>query len=69
MRKLTLSLDTLVVQSFDASPSLPAQRGTVRAYVTQAWDITCNGYDTCLPNETCGGCTSDFSVLTDCHRC
>ena len=47
--------------------------GTSSDTVTQPyWTFcvnTCNGLNTCYPNDTCGGCNSDFSVLTDCHRC
>ena len=34
MRKLTLDLDTLNVQSFDTDPCAEASRGTVRAHVS-----------------------------------
>jgi len=69
MRKLKLSLDDLELEAFDPDTKAADQRGTVHGHVTQAYEFTCNGYDTCYPNDTCDGCNSDFSVLTDCHRC
>ncbi|HEX6747645.1 MAG TPA: hypothetical protein VF092_10180 [Longimicrobium sp.] len=50
MRKLTLQLESLAVQSFDTTPA-SSNRGTVRG----AGDTEPYSYETCAPDATCGG--------------
>jgi hypothetical protein len=44
MKKLSLIMDDLRVESFDTSPARTAFRGTVRANVVATWDSYCPGY-------------------------
>jgi hypothetical protein len=50
-KKVTLSLDTLSVESFATDVSDGDARGTVRGYITLAGQNTCGGQATC---DTCG---------------
>jgi hypothetical protein len=73
VKKLTLDLDELAVESFDASPSLQDQRGTVKGqsgYYETCWSCgewceysetwgTC--YDTCY---TCGASCNPYTCPT-----
>ena len=47
MRKLTLDLDSLDVQSFDPTPEPVAARGTVRGHAT---DFECTNYRPMCPS-------------------
>jgi hypothetical protein len=78
VKKLSLDLDELAVESFDPSPSLHNQRGTVKGqsgfYETcwscddpacghPTWD-TC--YETCYTCDTCAMSCADYTCNT-CH--
>lgn len=72
IKKLTLDLDRLQVESFDVAPSAGDQRGTVKAYAT---DFRCPtddhptmGYSCYI--DTCGySCdTCDFSCGGTCGQ-
>jgi hypothetical protein len=70
VKKLTLDLDELAVESFDAAPSLHDQRGTVEGqtggdetcYTCSCLgscdgDASCYGYTWCTCGETCYTCS------------
>jgi hypothetical protein len=61
--KVTLSLDTLAVESFTTDTSEGAARGTVRGYITLAGQNTCPGVNTC---DTCGA-TCDVTCGVSCY--
>lgn len=50
MRKLTLDVDRLAVESFPTTPAEGAERGTVHAMATRA--LYCTNGDTC--RTSCG---------------
>jgi hypothetical protein len=68
MRKISLDLDRLHVESFETNPDAPAERGTVHGHWSQVG--TCDGRAaTCQVNGTCafgcgsrGGCTGIYCV-------
>jgi hypothetical protein len=76
VKKLTLDLDELAVESFAPSPSLQNQRGTVKGqsgYYETCWSCgewceysltwgTC--YDTCY---TCGASCNPYTCPDTCH--
>jgi hypothetical protein len=74
MRKLTLEIDNLDVQSFDTGAD--GDRGTVRGHDTGELETEwCTGYPDCLsehcptPADTCNdscGCTDTCETLFDC---
>jgi hypothetical protein len=41
MRKISLDVDALEVESFDTSATGAEERGTVRGYFTRDWQATC----------------------------
>ncbi len=73
MRKLTLQIDALTVDSFDTSEA--KGRGTVRGHDTIVTEW-CTGYPDCIskpqchtPNDTCYGscgCTNGCDTLFNC---
>jgi hypothetical protein len=67
MRKLSLDLDHLQVQSFDTMPAAPGARGAVLARQGETYDeIACAG-PTCAPCATCESCdTCDACTQTIC---
>jgi len=69
MRKLNLSLDALVVESFDPSPLDEALRGTVRGNTGAISDCgTCVACDTV--EDTCQRClTINFTLCFDNQPC
>lgn len=69
MRKL--SLETLVVESFDTTPRHSPQRGTVRANEdTMDW-ATCEPKASCYVtcNGTCGNLTCGWTCWNSCGTC
>lgn len=56
MRKVTLDVDRLCVDSFETTPAPAAERGTVHGFYSQVG--TCDGFvGTCRYGGTCGnGC-------------
>jgi hypothetical protein len=82
MKKLSLDLDTLNVESFSTAPAERAG-GTVRGYITlqcsdgcNTWDTACGGGSetcTCTKDQTCNcptvigySCEFDTCDLPDC---
>jgi hypothetical protein len=41
MRKISLDVDALKVESFDTSATGVEERGTVRGYYTRVWEASC----------------------------
>jgi hypothetical protein len=70
IKKLTLQLDALQVESFEVAPSGGEQRGTVKAYATE-WRCPTDDYNTMAHSciiDTCGySCdTCDYSCEGTC---
>jgi hypothetical protein len=74
MKKLSLNLDTLRVDSFETVPATRAQRGTVRGYVSNADCLTEPGIQEqallrpSLWNTIIGACPSWF-ICTQATAC
>jgi hypothetical protein len=64
MRKLTLDLDSLDVQSFDSTPQTPAERGTVRGHITY---LDCSQYGSNCPSWYNEASTCQVSDLGTCN--
>lgn len=70
MKKLTLNLDELAIDSFDTAPAKGGPRGTVEGRIDctcgcgPSRDYTCGEEDSCDPM-----CTHDMSCqqMTECH--
>lgn len=56
MKKLTLDLDDLQVESFESSPIFPAQRGSVDAHMDTEWNCPTNPVDTMYQSCLVGSC-------------
>ncbi|HEU4457210.1 MAG TPA: hypothetical protein VFR81_29340 [Longimicrobium sp.] len=62
MRKISLDVDALKVESFDTEKRGLEERGTVRGYFTRQWEQSC--YESCTNIADClclseiGGCES-----------
>ena len=51
MRKISLDMDALRVESFDTAERGTDERGTVRAYFTRKWEASC--YESCTNIADC----------------
>jgi hypothetical protein len=70
IKRLTLDLDGLQVESFELAPSGSKQRGTVKAYATD-WNCPTDDFDTMRQSCLMGSCayscdTCDFSCEGTC---
>jgi hypothetical protein len=71
MRKLTLELDELRVQSFEVMPAAGTRRGTIHGRESETYDeVACAGAtnascDTGESCDTCDPCTQTFCDPTD----
>jgi hypothetical protein len=61
MKKLGLTLDDLRVDSFETSPAEGNSRGTVRGYVTNYREATCDATN-CGPCDTNQGCGTEWMI-------
>jgi hypothetical protein len=69
MKKLTLDLDTLQVQSFETAAERAAEIGTVHGFVKKTGidDTNCSAIDACASArgctelETCFGCEETYT--------
>jgi len=63
MRKISLDVDTLKVESFDTAKRGPEARGTVRGHFTRQWEQSCqescSGDAACLCMSQIGTCDVD----------
>lgn len=57
MKKLTLDVDALRVESFAPAAAAPADAGTVRGFAM-------TGYTVCSCPSGCGGCTGGTTGIT-----
>lgn len=72
MKKLTLALDTLQVQSFNTAADEEAQAGTVRGMGTGLQDTDCSAVDACPSGRGCtqiGGCDTSTCETYDPEQC
>lgn len=70
MKKLTLNLDELSVQSFVATPETGPRRGTVIAhYFTEHYGITCAAPSICSGGDDSEGCPSNPCANTEYPEC
>ena len=69
MRKLTLSIESLTVESFETARAHPALRGTVEGHARPTRDVTC----LCPQSQVCPtlepGCTLGFCTVDSLQDC
>lgn len=68
MRKLTLRMDSLTVESFEPLSAPGAYRGTVRANDSADFTCTPSADFTCTPTD-CGTCVACDTVEYTCAAC
>lgn len=76
MKKLSLKLEDLQVDTFGTTPDADGRRGTVRANADTGYydcpftnNVSCGETCGCSGDETCPEAGCPLSYWTDCHRC
>ena len=65
MRKLTLKLDALKVDTFQVTPGAEPSRGTVRGHDVSEWPWACYTGSDCTVMNCSGDCASNGCVTAE----